>query len=96
MAKPFTEDDIRRNDLPEDVRGLIHDLCYDHNRFPRHEQYKLRAQKILKSKAENLVKSDLDWLASLLLKHIQMRFTGTLHIKFEKGILSRAWRRHNG
>lgn len=43
----FNEDMIRRKGLPADVRGLIHDLCYDHEGRDR-EQYKKRAQEIMK------------------------------------------------
>jgi hypothetical protein len=49
MTKKFTEDDIRRDDLPRDVFELIHDLAYDHEGRERF-QYRKRAQAILKSR----------------------------------------------
>jgi hypothetical protein len=45
-ARKFNEDMIRRNDIPRDAFGLIHDLCYDHEGRDRW-QYMERAQKIL-------------------------------------------------
>ena len=42
----FSEDKIRRNDLPRDAFQLIHDLCYDHEGRDR-DDYKKRARKIL-------------------------------------------------
>lgn len=39
-------------------------------------------------------KEVLRWLKGLLDKHKDSRFTGTLHIKFREGVLSRAWRRY--
>lgn len=54
MSRPkrFNEDMIRRTGLPADVFGLIHDLCYDHEGRDR-EQYKTRAQEILKSETHH-------------------------------------------
>lgn len=53
--KPFNEDQIRRTGLPQDVMGLIHDLCYHVNNNLRGtmnkravENYVVRAQNILK------------------------------------------------
>jgi hypothetical protein len=47
--KRFTEDDIRREDLPRDAFELIHDLAYDHEGRDRNF-YRYRAQDILKKK----------------------------------------------
>lgn len=44
----FTDDAIRRNDLPLDAFQLIHDLAYDHEGRDRRD-YRKRAQAILKS-----------------------------------------------
>lgn len=53
--KPFNEDQIKRTGLPQDVMGLIHDLCYHVNNNLRGtmdkraiENYCGRAQEILK------------------------------------------------
>jgi hypothetical protein len=43
----FNEDMIRRRGLPQDVRELIHDLCYDHEGRDR-KNYQRRAQEIMK------------------------------------------------
>lgn len=43
----FNDDMIMRTGLSEDVRSLIHDLCYDHAGRDR-ELYKIRAQAIMK------------------------------------------------
>jgi hypothetical protein len=44
----FNDDMIRRKFLPADVRGWLHDLCYDHEgRDPKN--YKKRAQEIMKA-----------------------------------------------
>jgi hypothetical protein len=45
----FTEDQIRRTDLPHDVFGLIHDLCYHHDGRDVNN-YVQRAQDILRKK----------------------------------------------
>lgn len=47
LAEVFSDDDIRRGDLPADAFQLIHDLAYDHEGRER-TQYKIRAQAILK------------------------------------------------
>jgi hypothetical protein len=47
-VKRFNEDMIRRRGLPADGRGLIHDLCYDHEGRDR-KQYQRRAQEIMKA-----------------------------------------------
>lgn len=58
--KPFNEDQIRRTGLPQDVMGLIHDLCYHVNNNLRGtmderavENYCGRAQEILREKTQD-------------------------------------------
>jgi len=49
--KHFTEDDIRRNDLPRDVFVILHDLCYHHEGRDVWD-YVRRAQDALRKKTE--------------------------------------------
>lgn len=44
----FSDDDIRRNDIPRGAYLLLHDLCYDHEGRERF-QYRQRAQGILRA-----------------------------------------------
>ena len=46
--KRFREDDIRRQRLPWDVRGLLHDLCWHMEKTPI-ESYVRRAQEVMKA-----------------------------------------------
>lgn len=47
--KPFSDDMIRRTDLPTDAFRLIHDLCYDHAGRDR-SNYAKRSRAILRRK----------------------------------------------
>jgi hypothetical protein len=53
MAEPFSEDDIRRNDLPKDVFDILHDLAYSEpDQWPwKWDSIIERAQKALKGNA---------------------------------------------
>jgi len=53
MAKEFTEDQIRRTDLPHDVFDLVHDLCYHHEGRDV-SNYVARAQQILRKRPGQL------------------------------------------
>jgi hypothetical protein len=57
----FTDNQIRRNDLPRDAFQLIHDLAYDHEGRDR-KDYRKRAQAILKSDVD-ITKSKPNFLA---------------------------------
>lgn len=56
---PFTEDSIRRSDLPRDVFQLLHDLAYDHEGRDRW-QYRSRAQEALMQPGEVRLKIAID------------------------------------
>ena len=68
MSQRFNDDQIKRSDLPADVFGILHDLCYDVPSRDR-RQYRRRARVALKVNSRfSAVPRHLGWLVKTLMR----------------------------